>query len=398
MPTPRPSGISKLCPPGRDDKERGRSVAHAYTPGLRVTERTRILKERRLPLKGKVVVTKDTEVAAEDVVAMTELPGNVQPVKAASILGVHQQDLREFMLKKEGEDVEKDEIIATSRSFFGLFKSHCRSPVTGKVESISDVTGQVILREPPIPVQVDAYIDGVVREVMPDEGVVVEAEGSFLQGIFGVGGETVGEIVVVTKGPEEELTAEHIKPEHANKVVIGGSLIRIPALQRAVEVGVRAVVVGGLDDADLRALLGYDLGVAITGTETIGCTVVVTEGFGKMAMAHRSYDLLGARAGMKASVNGATQIRAGVMRPEIVIPLKHAEFAEKKEEESQGLQIGSPIRVIRVPRFGALGVVTELPPELQMMESEAKVRVLKVKFESGEEFTLPRANVEMIES
>ncbi len=54
------------------------------------------------------------------------------------------------------------------------------------------MTGQVIIREPPIPVEVDAYIDGVVSEVMPSEGVVVESEGAFLQGIFGVGGETIG--------------------------------------------------------------------------------------------------------------------------------------------------------------------------------------------------------------
>ena len=53
-------------------------MAHAYTPGLRVTERTQILKERRLPLKGKVVVAKGTEVAAEDVVASTELPDEIR--------------------------------------------------------------------------------------------------------------------------------------------------------------------------------------------------------------------------------------------------------------------------------------------------------------------------------
>jgi len=374
-------------------------MAHAYTPGLRVTERTRILKERRLPLKGTVVVKVGAQVRAEDVVARTELPGNVQPVKAASILGVHQQDLREFMLKKEGDSVEKDEIIATSKSFFGLFKSHCRSPVLGAVESISDVTGQVILREPPIPVEVDAYIDGTVQEVMPDEGVVVETEGTFLQGIFGVGGETVGEITVVTDSAEAELTPEQITPDHSGKIIIGGSLVRIPALKRAVEVGVRAVVVGGIDDQDLRALLGYDLGVAITGTEEIGCTVVVTEGFGKMAMAHRTFDLLRSREGMKGSVNGATQIRAGVMRPEIVVPLEKSVTKDKAApEESQGLRVGSPVRVIRMPYFGALGVVTDLPQELQVMESEAKVRVLKAKLDSGKTVLLPRANVEMIES
>ena len=37
-----------------------------------------------------------------------------------------------------------------------------------------------------------------------------------------------------------------------------------------------------------------------------------------------------------------------------------------------------------------------LPPELQVLESGAKVRVLKVRLESGVEQTVPRANVEMI--
>jgi hypothetical protein len=363
-----------------------------------VTERARIDKVRRLPLKGKVLASKGDAVKAETVVARTELPGNVQPLKAASILGVHQQDLREFMLKKEGDSVEKDEIIATSKSFFGLFKSHVRSPVSGTVESISDVTGQVILREPPIPVEVNAYIDGVVTEVMPDEGVVVEAEGSFIQGIFGVGGEVTGELVVVTRSPDEELTEAHLKPEHAGKVLIGGSIIKIPTLKKAISIGVRAIVVGGLDDQDLRALLGYDLGVAITGQETIGCTLIITEGFGKMSMARRTFDLLVSRQERRVSVNGATQIRAGVMRPEIVIPLGDHKVLDRKAEENEGLTVGSPIRVIRMPHFGQLGSVVDLPSELQELETEARVRVLRVRFENGEESTLPRANVEMIES
>lgn len=358
----------------------------------------RILKSRRLPLKGVVVVKRGETVHAETVVARTELPGNVQPVKAASILGVHQQDLRDLMLKKEGDRVAKDEVIATNKSLFGLFKSHCKSPVDGTLESISDVTGQVIIREAPIPVEVDAYIEGLVAEVMQGDGVVIESEGSFLQGIFGVGGETVGPLTMAVREPGEELSEVHFKPEHKDKIVIGGSLIRIPALRRAIQVGVRAIVVGGLDDQDLRALLGYDLGVAITGQETIGCTVIVTEGFGKMSMARRTFDLLARHEGKKASVNGATQIRAGVMRPEIVIPLIGHQAMEGGVTENLGLTVGSPVRVIRMPNFGRLGVVAGLPPELQLLESEARVRVLKVRFDSGDEALLPRANVEMIES
>jgi hypothetical protein len=357
------------------------------------------VKTRRLPLKGQVLAKKGDKVKAETVVARTELPGNVQPVKAASILGVHQQDLREFMLRKEGEPVKRDEIFATSKSFFGLFKSHCKSPCDGTVESISTITGQVILREPPIPVEVDAYIDGVVTEVLEGEGVVVEAEGAFIQGIFGVGGETAGILEMVTNDPAQELTDSALKEEHKGKVVIGGSRVDLAAITRARQIGIRAIVVGGIDDQVLRQLLGYDLGVAITGHEQLGVTLIVTEGFGRMSMARRTFDLLAKFRGYKVSVNGATQIRAGVMRPEIVIPVPDLPPAKTvADAESLGLTIGSPIRVIRMPHFGALGEVVELPPELQKLETEAKVRVLKVRFADGTEEIFPRANVEMIES
>lgn len=374
-------------------------MAHAYTPGLRVTGWTTIQKERRLPLSGQVMVQKGDQVKAEHVVARTELPGNVQPVKAASILGQHQQDLLEYMLKKEGEAVSKDEAIATAKSFFGLFKTHCLSPCDGTIESISTVTGQIIIREPPIPVEVVAYIDGQVIDVIPNEGVIVETEGAFVQGIFGIGGEVHGQIKVVVKSADEELTPGHLDGDVEGAIVVGGSKVTCEVLQKAAEKKVSAIVAGGMDAADLKKFMGVDLGVAITGSEELGVTLVITEGFGRMAMAGRTFDLLKRFEGKKCSVNGATQIRAGVMRPEIVVfeGVQGEETAEKSFSMSEGLQVGSPVRVIRAPYFGGLGEVSALPSELVEVESGAKVRTLKVKFHDGVEGVVPRANVEMIE-
>ena len=165
------------------------------------------------------------------------------------------------------------------------------------------------------------------------------------------------------------------------------------------KVGAAGVVVGGFDDPDLKRLLGKDLGVAITGHEDVTTTLVLTEGFGEIAMAHGTFDLLKKREGRKASINGATQIRAGVIRPEIVIPVveERDKLQEEVTGEATGLEIGSSIRVIREPYFGRLGEVTQLPNELRKMESESMVRVLEVRFEDGSEALLPRANVEMIE-
>lgn len=375
-------------------------MAHAYTPGLRVTRFTEILRERRLPLKGEVVVKAGQAVKADAVVARTELPGNVQTVNVANMLNVLPEDVEKCMLKPAGSHVEKGEVIAMTSSFFGLFKGRCRAPVAGTVETVSNVTGQAILREAPIPVEVHAYVDGVVAQVQPGEGVTVRTEGTFVQGIFGIGGETWGDLKVVVKGPEEVLETRHITPDLAGKVVVGGSQVSCEVLEAAVEAGVKAVVVGGFNDQDLRRFLGYDLGVAITGSEEKGITLVVTEGFGRMPMATRTFELLKESEGRRTSVSGATQIRAGVIRPEVIVPLARRPGADQAADATRGggMVVGSPVRIIREPHFGRLGKVAGLPPELQPLETEAKVRVLAVEFPEGDRVTLPRANVEMIES
>lgn len=376
-------------------------MAHSYTPGLKVAAFAVVRRERKLPLAGTVVVQRGQTVEAETVVARTELPGNVQTVNAANILGILPEDVPECLVKPVGSPVKKGEAFAESRSFFGLFRSKCVAPTDGTLESVSTVTGQAILREPPIPVEVDAYVDGVVADVHEGQGVTVETRGTFIQGIFGIGGETSGTLHVSVSGPGEALVEGMIDESARGKVLVGGSHVSTKVLRRAIQLGAKAVVVGGFDDHDLREFLGYDLGVAITGTEEKGITLVVTEGFGEIPMATRTFDLLKSCEGRKVSVSGATQIRAGVLRPEIIAPrLTESAPREEHKDDSElvGLTIGTTIRVIREPHFGRLGKVVALPPELVALETEAKVRVLEVDFGDGTRTLLPRANVEMIET
>jgi hypothetical protein len=372
-------------------------MAHSYTPGLRVTEHAIIRRERRLPLKGDVLVERGARVRATDPVARTLIPGNVQTVNVANALGCEPIDVPKALSKGVGDPCAKGDVLARRKGMFGLMESKVSSPAAGVLESCSEITGQVILREPPLPVEVDAYLDGIVAEVLPGEGVIVEAPAAFVQGIFGIGGETNGELALGVSRADEELTADKLTPALAGKIVIAGRYVSYAVLKQAVAIGVRAVVVGGFDDRDLREIMGYDLGVAITGQENIGLTLILPEGFGHMPMADRTFRLLSSLVGKSASVSGATQIRAGVQRPEIVIPVDAASAPGEGDRRSMGLEIGSLIRGIREPFFGRIGTVVELPPELTALETEAHVRVLAAEFE-GKRAVLPRANVELIES
>jgi hypothetical protein len=375
-------------------------MAQAYTPGLKVTNRIIHRCRRILPIKGEVRVKVGDAVTAEQVVAETFMPGDITPLNMSNLLSMPPADVYECMLKKQGDRITVGEALAQTKGIFGLMKTKYQSKHEGVIETISSVTGQVIIRHEPIPVQVMAYLAGTVVEVIPDEGVVIEAEVSFIPGIFGIGGEAFGTIKMAVKSHEQELTADLITPDMKGCIVVGGARIWHEAIDKAIKVGAAAVVGGGIDDQDLKEILGYDLGVAITGTERIGLTVVVTEGFGDISMADRTYQLLKSREGDSASVNGSTQIRAGVMRPEIVVPLTDDELARETEPEHTSGQLvpGRPVRIIRDPYFGLIGEVHGLPSEPAVLGSGSKARVLEVKLSSGETVTIPRANVELIEA
>ncbi|HDH99879.1 MAG: hypothetical protein DRP94_01445 [Candidatus Latescibacterota bacterium] len=374
-------------------------MAHAYTPGLRVTDRALVRKRRLLPIEGEVLVDLGVQVRAEDVVARAFLPGKVQNLNVAHLLGVEPGEVRKYMTKAEGEEVSAGEVLAETKPLLKWFKRQVRSPVGGTLESISDVTGQVLLREPPEPLELKAYIDGRVVELLPGQGVVVETPSALVQGIFGIGGEATGKLHVAVEAPDKVLTAEHILPEHRDGIVVGGSLVEAEAFGKAKEVGVKGIVVGGIRDQDLKELLGYELGVAITGTEDVGFVLVVTEGFGRIDMAERTFALLKRYEGHKASISGATQIRAGVIRPEVIIPrpeLNPEDIAEE-EVEARGIEVGDTVRLIRAPLFGRIGKVTGLPPEPTKISTESVTRVLEVELEGGKRVIVPRANVEKME-
>ena len=372
-------------------------MAHSYTPGLTVTERTIVRRRRILPLPGKVMVNTGDPVRSEQAVARAELPGKVYPVNLANQLSIAPDEIKDYLVKKEGDAVQKDEVLAENKPLIKWFKTEIRSPVTGTIETLSIVTGQVLLREPPRILNLLAYIDGIVMETIPQQGVVVEAACSIVQGIFGIGGEAWGEIVVAVQSPDEPLEPAHLRADMQGKIVAGGSFLPAETMAKAKEIGIAGLVAGGIHDRDLRSLLGYDLGVAITGTEQVGFTLILTEGFGTIPMASKTFALLRGHAGQKASISGATQIRAGVIRPEIIIP--HAATAGAAADPSQraGIRLGDPVRIIRDPLFGKIGEVSALPSDLTRIPTESEVRVLEVKFSDGARAVIPRTNIEVIE-
>ncbi len=376
-------------------------MARAYTPGLEVKARTTVQRRRELPLPGKSLVGLGDLVQASTPVLSAELPGDLDIIRVAERLGFEPADVIDGMRVQVGEQISSGQLLCELKTFFGLFTSSLEAPRGGVVEFFTEANAHLGIRQPSTPLEIDAYISGKIVEVEEGKSVLIETSASLIQGIFGVGGERLGIVQCMDVERDHIVTSADIAraQSHADlskAVLIGGSRFEYDALMAAAEAGASAVVTGSVDAGTLRSFVGHDIGVSITGDEDVPLTLIITEGFGKLPIAARIDELSKDLQGRSASVNGATQVRAGAMRPEIIVPNEEG-AQQAKSDKPAGLEPGARIRVIRVPYFGKLGTVAELPTAPEAIDTGAKVRVLRVTLDDGQTATVPRANVELIQ-
>lgn len=336
--------------------------------GLIVAAERLVVCRRSLPVPGEVLVAAGEHVAAEQVVARATRPGPLLPVPLAGWLGCEPSEIGRALCVAPGQAVRAGEVLGRTPGVWGLGARVARSPITGTVAAVSPASGQLVLRGEPSLLALAAHIPGVVREIYPGEGVLLQCPAAHVQGVYGAGGEVRG------------LLAAEPRPGAVWLCRTAGE----GALRRAVAAGVAAVVTGGAPYAELAAAARCRPGLA----------VVLTEGFGALPMGTRAWEILSRHLGRPASVDGTTQIRAGVVRPEVVVPLA-GEVRLPPPAPLPVLRPGARVRLVRAPDAGRRGVVVQLPPLPRAVASEAVVLVALVALDGGGLRTVPRANLEV---
>lgn len=363
-----------------------------YRSGLIIRSSLHVEKLRRIPATGSILVKEGDQVTPDQVVGHLNPQGYLLTINLASELSISPFDVQGSLLYPAGTSVRKGEVIAIHRGFFG--KQEYASPETGVIESISPYTGRLTIRSHPLPVR--ANCPGSVERIILGEGVVISTHGALIQGVFGVGGYRQGPIVVVTRSESQPLLPDLIKPEHEGCIIAGGSALPLESLERARRLGVKGIVVGSMHKSVLDRWLGFNLGTAVTGMES-SLTLILTEGFGTVAMLPTTHAILSNLHGMPAFVDGATRVRAGVVRPEILVPHQGVPGVVTPTTWGQGLRAGQLVRLIRTPRFGQMAQVLQAEPILQQLQTEAWVLAVRVRLlDSQEEVAVPLANLEVV--
>jgi hypothetical protein len=357
-----------------------------------------VLSRRRvLPVAAEVLLDVGDRVAADTVVARAPGRGRLRTLNAARILDVLPGEVPGAMVVAVGDTVAAGQELARTRGVFGLLASVCRAPVAGTVMAVSPHTGRILLEEPAAPLEVQAFLPGIVSAVHPERGATVSGWAARVAGVFGVGGERCGDLLPLVGRPSSMLEAAQIDGAVAGRVLLGGAGVRADALGRAAALGAVGLITGGIGDLDLSGWLGRSTVLADTTGIPGPLTVVVTGGFGRVPMDADTFELLRAYAGQLVCVSGWTRVRAGAVRPEVIVPLAEEPTASATHELAPELAVGSLVQVVRAPWFGRRGRVGRLPEDPQVVASGARCLVAEVDLASGDgTVAVPRCNLEVL--
>jgi hypothetical protein len=278
--------------------------------------------------------------------------------------------------------VNAQDVLAAPNGLFSRLRRSCRSPIDGEVVAIRG--GLVLIESKASTIELRAHIKGKVTNVMPNRGVVISAAGTLIQGVWGSGGEAEGVLKVLTDSPHRELRAHSLDVSCHGTVVVSGRVRDPEALGQAIEARVRGIIVGGAPAA------------LIPHFKSLPIPILLTEGFGDLAMSQQAFTLLQSCMGREAMLSTDTRTRRDVRRPELLIPLRADEEPPDEETSIRPLQIGNQVRMLRAPRLGAIGTVADLPAAPQLVESGSRLPVALVDLENGEQAFVPLANVELI--
>lgn len=308
----------------------------------------------------------------------------------AEELGMSKLAFAAGLAVKQGTVVDRGRVLITN------LKPPIVAPAVGKIREISATEGYMILVPLYQPTELLAHLDGVIKEIAENGALVIESYGYRFQGVMGFGSERVGRLRPLL-AEERDLDVNDIPDDLKSCVVLARGGVTLAALRRLEQLEISGLIVGSLDQEVLRQF-SHEEPLMIMGQRMeLAFTLIMMQGFGS-PMPENTYREMAEHADLLVSIDGSTQLRAGVIRPEILIPLAEDIPADTKEtvNTALNLQVNDPVILIREPHFGAIGRVAAISAELQATAAETKASLALIQLDQGECLQVPVQNCQKI--
>ncbi len=235
-------------------------------------------------------------------------------VNVAGKMSIKPKLAKRYLKKQVGEFVYAGDTLASRivDTAGGEIPMIVSSPSTGTIKDYNNETGIMIIQYDKTPYQLFSGLTGQIKDIKDSISATISYTGSRLKGIIGFGSQKSGPLKMISNNSDWEKVSAGDVITHVDK-------IDFDFLRKAESKKVSGIVAPSMDNADLVKYIGQEIGVALTGNEPIPLTLILTEGFGDFKMDPVYREFFKDVEGKWAFVDGHTQIRAGVVRPTIIV-------------------------------------------------------------------------------
>ncbi len=338
---------------------------------------TNIQRRRVLPVSGNVLVRVGQKVSASDVIAEGQVATRHMLLDIRQSLGgVTTAEAERCIVRQEGDKLQQGDVIAENK---GLFARVVRAPQASRI--VMSASGRVLLEVESQPLQLQAGMSGVVTEMIPERGALIETDGSLIQGVWGNGRIGEGVMVPILHAPDEELSGEMLEVSLRGSIVVAGHCREVKVLRAAADLALRGLVLTSIS-ADL-----------IVVAARMEYPIMVLEGFGRIPMNEVAYQLISTSEKRDASVNTTLNPPVGE-RPELILPLP------ARGQAPVPTTYFGPNQTVRIqgdPYRGKVGVLVQLRPGLTQLPNGLRAQAADVRLDKDIQVTIPLANLEVIE-
>jgi len=347
-------------------------------PVLHVLPLTSIVRERILPVAGKVNVNTNQKVNPTDVIAEGRFAREHTLLDVARTFGVSVKDADRMIKVKEGDRLTEGAVVAENGSF--LSRS-IKAPRAGRVMVAGG--GQVLMEVGDARVELRAGMPGVVERVIPERGAVIRTVGALIQGTWGNGRVENGMMTCLIEKEDDVLTSHRLDVSLRGSVILGGQVREIQTLRIAAEMPVRGLIISSLHHSLIQPAMQMRF------------PILVLDGFGSMPMNSAAFKLLMSNNKREVTVNAEFPDRYSGGRPEVVIPLQVTNEPDEAPDFVL-FAVGQHVRMRRSPHVGMIGSITNLPAGLSKLPSGLRAPSAEVKLENGENVLVPLVNLEVV--
>lgn len=230
-----------------------------------------------------------------------------------------------------------------------------------------------------------AGMAGRITEIVAGDHITIAGTATVLDGMVGAGGVVAGPLVTLQRG--EALAVTPIQP---GSIVLFPQQVPLTLLQRAVSGGALAIVAGSALVRELEAFVRMDISAMLDGSlpepRGLPLTIVLTEGFGAMAMRPSIAHMLNQQVGATVLISGRTDPRKNI-RPEIILPAHIV--APPRPPSLPALKEGSTVAIMAGRLRGREGEIAHLYARKQYVSPGLSVQCASVRLDDGTSATVP---------